>query len=211
MDRELLDHAEAQRILGITRKQYKDLVDTHVIATDETSAGTGKPWAWSVTALSQSMGQSFPEVDVPVLMCPLSVQGETAGSLFLDPAIASNQDMLADLNRNMASSGLSQAYGTVPNSQYQGTGAWQVAEDKARDLAAQKGLIVGVIGGLIVEVARVIAYGGAIAYRQRRLFVIEPVSSEYEQQWRGRKVVGMTQTPRFLHDMYPDLRNGTEK
>lgn len=194
-DRPFVDRTQAARMLGVNRNQVTKLINTGTLLTTE----AGKPLRSEVESLAKLSQRSFPEMgQAPVLLCPYYPDEGSPGSLFLDPALERDLATLDALNRNLERDGLSRQFGEVPNHRFQGTGPWQVREDKARELALESGLIAGVISGFIREIARVRAYAGIVPYRQRRLFVIESLDREDEHRWLGLRVESMTQTPVFL-------------
>lgn len=193
-----VDRTEAARMLGVNRTQLSKLIETHTLLVND----DGKPLRAEVESLVQLAHREVPDVDGPVLLCPLSANRgdlpESAGSLFLDPALEFDRSVLTVLNRNLSVAGQPRTHGFIPSGRYQGSGPWQVREGRALHLAESEGLIAGVVAGFVREIARVRSYAGFVPYRRGRLFVIEPLSRQDEHQWLGVRVGALTQIPRFL-------------
>lgn len=75
------------------------------------------------------------------------------------------------------------------------TGFWKCGDDVRDRLVRENGLIISSAGGFVHQVCRVIAWIENIAYENRKVFLVEPLSAEESKEFEIRVAKPGQQTP----------------
>ncbi|MFL0579645.1 hypothetical protein [Dietzia sp. 179-F 9C3 NHS] len=167
------DKTSAARALGVS----VGVIDRLITAGHLAVTANGKPTQAAVDQLAAQHTRTCP-TDRPTLRCPVNPDGPTAGGLYYPQG----HPMLTTLNQHLAATGRPQLQ-AVPGSGLEGTGAWEVSPAAANTLEQTNGIILATIGGYVVDAAEVIARGPSIHHRDRKLFLVRPLTGPAADRW----------------------------
>lgn len=168
----------AAEILGISDPSVRKLIAAGRIATDE----AGRPRRSAVEQLdAQRAIQLSPGHGKPLAFaCPITDAGLDSSLLLR------GQEDIAEANRGLAGQGLPASRSL--------SGWWEIRDELAERLADEHGILLGVIGGFVVEVARVKHIAARSDYRRRKAFDVKMLAGAEAAPWLGF-VPGMRQVP----------------
>lgn len=80
------------------------------------------------------------------------------------------------------------------------SGWWQMADSSLDRLIAENSVLLGVIGGYVIEAAKIIEPVSRTSFQNRVSLIIEPITGEELEQYRGY-VPGVRLGTRYVHPL----------
>lgn len=103
-----------------------------------------------------------------------------------DPKLGAELSLSAHNSRREAIGGFQNNFGITIRPGQSVTGWWAIDDDIAKDLAENKGIILGVVGGLVIEAARIVSSDFYTNPEDnRKVFIIEILNEAMTQQYIG--------------------------